>query len=246
MTHLQQTLSLSRALPPARFAPYLSASGMDQARAEDLYRWNARLSGAWHVHLGYIEIALRHALDQQLREWNAKQSDINGRPLTKDWTTENGTAPLLYNLIGTGLREARKAAEKDSKSRPQSHSRHQLPPTHDDIVAQLTFGTWSRLLRLPGQRNANKQQQMLWQQCLALAFPNASSDTAGLEYVGRQAEGLRRLRNRIAHHENLLAVDTHARLNGSLALLRQIDQQLPAIVMRDNMLRTLAREDPRL
>lgn len=58
-------------------------------------------------------------------------------------------------------------------------------------------------------------------------------------------EGIRRLRNRIAHHDNLLSVDIVARLNGSLALLALINRDFPDLVMRANTLRQLAATDPR-
>jgi hypothetical protein len=39
---------------------------------------------------------------------------------------------------------------------------------------------------------------------------------------------LRRLRNRVAHHDSLLAVDVHSRFNGMLRLLSHIDSRFPS------------------
>lgn len=58
-------------------------------------------------------------------------------------------------------------------------------------------------------------------------------------------ERLRILRNRVAHHENLLQVNTTTRLDSSLSLLASIDQDYPDLVMVRNSLRRLTREDPR-
>lgn len=245
MGQSDQPASLGAVLPRARFDPYLLEAGSDMNRAEELYRWNARLSGAWHVHLSYIEICLRHTMDQQLREWNTHQVGPDGSQLTSDWTAAGGTGELLYTLIGKGLSAARTAADKDAKRRPFGHPRYRQPPTQDDVVSQLVFGAWSRLLLLPGKRSPNDNNKKLWRESLSRAFPNVSPTADGLTWVGNQVESLRKLRNRTAHHENLLSLDTRARLNGSLALLRMIDNDLPDIVMRSSQLRSVASEDPR-
>lgn len=110
----------------------------------------------------------------------------------------------------------------------------------------VSFGALTRLPVLPGRREPRPDQVTLWTGCLALAFPGAAPSVSGLQQTGAQLEGLRRLRNRVAHNENLLGVDTVARLNGSLALLRTINDDLPEIVMRDSQLRAICRQDPRV
>ena len=65
--------------------------------------------------------------------------------------------------------------------------------------------------------------------------------------TGRQLEGIETAYvNRIAHHDNLLKIDTTARLNGSLTLLRYINPSFPNLVMAHNTLRRLVKEDPRI
>lgn len=236
---------MAEKLAPARFAPYLAAAHGDVARAEALYRWNSKLAGAWHVHLGYVEVCMRQAMDRQLQLWNSSQV-VAGRRLRKDWTAPHMAAPLLHDLIGQGIAKARASAQEDSRRRPPNHPRRRAAPTHDDAVAQLMFGAWSRLLLLPGAAHPRADQLLLWRECLSGAFPGVPNTSKGLHQVGHQVEGLRRLRNRVAHNENLLAVDSVARLNGSLTLLRAIDDALPEIVMRDSQLRTVSRQDPRL
>jgi len=87
---------------------------------------------------------------------------------------------------------------------------------HGQVVAALTLGFWTSLL-------ANRYHQSLWIPALAGAFPN---------YVGRRGdlhqklEGLRRLRNRIAHHEPIINMDIAVYYQDVLAILAAIDPKI--------------------
>ena len=63
--------------------------------------------------------------------------------------------------------------------------------------------------------------------------------------LGRQLDTLRKLRNRVAHHDNLLEVNVVHRLNGMLSVLGQINPDLATLASAKNTLRRLAKEDPR-
>lgn len=236
--------SLPHALGSARYQPYLDAADGDDALAVDLYLWGTELAGAWHSHLSFIEVLVRNSIDCRLKIWNTTQNH-HGIALQPQWTSANGTGKTLYHLIGKGIEKAREAAEDEARWRHPAHPRHAVIPTHDDIIAQLTFGAWSRLLRFPGKSKFVSDQRVLWDKSLRYAFPHTSQDDSGLLRVGEQMERLRILRNRVAHHENLLQVNTTTRLDSSLALLASIDQDYPDLVMARNSLRRLTREDPR-
>lgn len=236
-------------LGTARHQAYVDAAGGNAQRAAELYEWSTKLAGAWHAHIGYIEVAVRNAIDRELAVWNASRTDDQGTPYGPDWTVDGGADSLLYLTIGKPLNDARENARKEARRRPRRHARRGVPPNHDDVVAQLAFGSWSRLVTAPQgpeRPRANASQVLLWDQALHRAFPGAASGEPGRVWVGRQLEGVRRLRNRIAHHDNLLGVDTTARLNGSLALLALIHADFPDLVMGPNTLRQLAAADPRL
>ena len=237
-------LYLADVLGPARYQPYRDAACGDEALAVDLYLWGTELAGAWHSHLSFVEVAVRNSLDRQLRDWNSRQTR-NGVPLPAEWTGQDQSGRMLYQLMGRGIEKAREWATDEAKRRETTHPRHGAVPHHDDVVAQLTFGSWSRLLRFPGRGTFTPRQRELWNQSLKCAFPYASQDDSGLLAVGGRMESLRALRNRVAHHENLLQVNTIARLNSSLTLLAWIDPGLPDLVMARNTLRRLNHEDPR-
>jgi hypothetical protein len=243
MTRMTTPDALATLLGSARNQTYVDAADGDLERAGELYAWGTSLAGAWHAHIGYIEVATRNAIDRELRPWNAAYSGTYG----EDWTADGGAAQTLYGVLWKPLRDAREASVKDAQRRPLGHARKDATPNHDDIVAQLMFGAWTRLVMPPsGPNNGNARQKQLWREALHRSFPGAEPTERGRRYVGEQLEAIRKLRNRIAHHENLLSLPIVSRLNGSLTLLGMINRDFPDLVMGRNPLRQLAAEDPRL
>jgi len=94
------------------------------------------------------------------------------------------------------------------------------------VVASLTFGFWTALL-------ANRYHQVLWVPAIHLAFPG---------YVGRRGalqqelEALRRLRNRLAHHEPVFNRDLAADHRSILQVLGWISPAVQAWVEHDSRL----------
>lgn len=234
---MKSQLSIKQLISEPRLEAYLRASGYNEQKALELYQWAMQLSGALHTQISYVEIAVRNSVDMALREWNRQHS------LSVYWSLENNADELLYSLIGKPLREARKNAVQESLRRPRSHPRKGNPVAHDDVVSQLTLGTWSNLV---GYKSHPKNQQ-LWEEALHKAFPfaeDAASVTCRQE-IGRQLETLRRLRNRVAHHDNLLEVRVTHRLNGMLALLAKINPDYVDFATAKSPVREISRLDPR-
>ena len=85
--------------------------------------------------------------------------------------------------------------------------------TDGHVVAELTLSFWTGLL-------ANRYHSMLWEPALQYGFPHLTGRRGDLH---ADLERLRKLRNRIAHHEPVFARrlrDDHSRL---LAALDAID-----------------------
>lgn len=224
-------------LSGARLEPYLTAASGDIERAADLYLWINEVSGALHSQLAFVELAVRNAVDPPLRAWNFAQG------FGEDWTAQGQTADPLYRLVGKGLTDARTRAAKEARLRRADHPRYASPVNHDDIVAQLMFGSWVAIIHpVSGSPAAQRQ---LWQASTGAAFPFAKPGEQGRHGLGRQLDALRRLRNRVAHHDNLLAVNITHRQNGMLSVLAQIDPELASLAAGRSALRRLAREDPR-
>lgn len=179
----------------------MAATNGNQRAAVDLYRWNVELSGAVYEALHVVEVVLRNAVDRQLSAWNSTQtSPSTGRPHSSEWLRD--PSRLLRRLVREkDLRLAQERARRTIGGRP---------PTHGDIIAQMSFGTWRYLMpdRDPGR-------QLLWREALHKAFPYLTNhpphsiaqhrhrSSPQEELVG-SIDGLYRLRNRVAHLEPLL------------------------------------------
>ena len=207
-------------IPAPRFQTYLDAAGGDERRALALYRWNIDAAAAVTSTLSVVEIALRDTFDQQLRAWNT----ANGG------TTEWITAPqgVLAHIVretpkkqwlNNPRRQPGQLHPKWWEAKAMQNMKDYLgaptlrSPSHDDLVASLTFGTWTFLIPKPvtlgGRTHA--PQSTLYKDALStrtnICSPgngfNASADVAF-----HWCAHLRYARNRASHLEPLL--DTEA------------------------------------
>ncbi|WP_137724158.1 Abi family protein [Prescottella subtropica] len=223
----RQTIeAITRVLHPSRVGTYRARCGNDPLRALELYRWNLELSAAFQQVLAVTEVALRNAIDGQLRDWNAtqphhtRQGAMHGR----EWLSD--PARPLNSMTQASRRTARSHAEDAVTARDATHPRHGVAVNHDDMVTQLTFGTWAKLLPTSNPKDKNYQaRHVLWVGALHQAFPHRKNDPDGFGVAGRTAR-LHALRNRVSHMEPLLDVNVRARHNDALRLLGAISPEV--------------------
>lgn len=175
---------MARWISAPRLAPYLSAAGGHPADAVRLYQWNARLSAALLEALHYVEVVVRNAIDHVMAE---------------DWDESRRGMPwFLMPVLSKNQAKFDASIERvRSRLRPQSRQRE----TRDQIVAGTDFGFWTSLF--------DTAHEDLWRSTLHRAFPGSSGKRKDVVTVLQQ---LRLLRNRLAHHDSLLAVDAAFRL----------------------------------
>lgn len=178
----------SRLIGDARLRRLLDECSGDHGRAHELFVWNVRAAGAALEAIHVFELVLRNALDHELRTWNAQMQATPG------WALD----PHPYLLRSLKADELAKAA-----SRARSIAREKgRPVTHDDVVAQISLGTWRYLL--PSRSNNSKQK--LWNVALKHAFPAWVGSWDPERLVARVAN-VHGLRNRVAHLEPLHRYD---------------------------------------
>lgn len=226
-------LAVNKHLHPVRLSTYTSRCGNDPYLALELYKWNLQLSAAFQQVLAVTEVALRNAIDEQLRTWNAAQPRRSepgsihvqrGGTYGQDWLID--AARPLNSLTRDSRKSARKHATEADGSRDAAHPRKGAPVTHDDILAQITFGVWPKLLPTKDTTDASfRGRQILWQQALRHAFPHNTNDPNGY-IVADRASRLHALRNRVSHMEPLLGVNITARHNDALRLLAAISPEV--------------------
>lgn len=224
-----------------RLQPYLVASENEIDSAVELYRWNQRMSGAVLKQASDVEIAVRNALDIQLRDIAARFSK------TDDWIgLEPGETPeMIYRVLGKCLNEARDRACRALVRRPPDHPRHGQALTRDDVLSQLMFGAWDMLLGANLSRCASGSiQQRLWVCGLYRAFPHSGRNDIARRDLARRLKRVRTLRNRAAHAENLLQVDLRKRLDDMLSVLSAINPEYATWSMQGSQYRMVLSQRP--
>ena len=242
MPQSKTTALIAQSLHVSRFGTYANAAGGDMDLALRLYLWNIQLAGAFHSSLGLLEVLLRNAMDAELRKWNAAQRhpDVTLHP--GEWLLD--PARPLNTLTASARKTAAQNAVKARAARPSSHPRKHAPITHDDILAQLTFGVFVRLLpTVDAADKTHRAREVLWNEALVDAFPGAKYDRDGL-IVADRAGRLLALRNRVAHLEPLLGVNAVARHRDAVRLVGAINPELQGWFAGVTRVREVARERP--
>jgi hypothetical protein len=180
----QQLAVLSGKLSSDRLATFTAASGGDQAAGLRLYVWNATQSAAvWpvlHVH----EVVMRNAI-----------AGVLGHVYGDGW-------PFNRTFLDSLPEKQRQSfiAEREKVSEDIRKKRRGM--VTGDIVARQTYQFWVTMLTA-------RYQDRLWKRHLLLGFPNASAGVTR-ESLWKEADSVRRFRNRVAHHEPLLKEDVPA------------------------------------
>lgn len=226
-------------LSESRLSPYMDKASHVPDRAWDLYLWATQMSGALHAQMSFVELAVRNSLDRALSDWNAAQGGA------REWTLENAALEPLYSHLRGDLNDARKRAKKESDDRSIGHPRKGLPVTHDDVVAQLMFGTWVKLIIPMSSTESDARHQTLWAGGVHRAFSGTSPASTDRLDIGTRLNHLRKLRNRVAHHDSILEVRVAARLNELLGIASRLDPDYPGLIMRGSQVRRVNKEDPR-
>jgi len=174
-------------LSPERFGTYLRLAGGSRIRALALHEWNTCVNAALLHDFAHLEVGLRNMYNLALLG-----ARVHG---DNHWTDTRSTALLFPHATRThaDLEKARRAAGGPS-----------APP--GKVMAELTFGFW---VLMTSSRNA----PLIWQPHLQHVFPAGSNR----QQIHSGLDELRKLRNRVAHHEPV----NRSELNGSLRRMRR-------------------------
>lgn len=163
--------AITNAIQKERLFRYMPAAGNNAEDALRYYIWNCRLSEGFHPVLHYSEILCRNAFNNALI---ARSGD--------KWYLDNTLKKILDN---------RYAGELDGAIKEET-AQHKDKMTAHHVVSALTFGFWDHLA-------TKRFERFIWSKGVREVFPNAPK-TATREDVHGLIEGVRRWRNRIAHH----------------------------------------------
>ncbi|QNE35778.1 hypothetical protein [Leifsonia shinshuensis] len=174
--------AFAASLSEPRFRRYLNRYDGHHRLAIRLYAWNIEVSTAFWGPIGVLEIMLRNSIHDALR---------HGR--SDDW---------WYDGVNLAQREASVLQATINRL----FDRTGREPTPDQVVGASTFGFWVGLTG-PGVSRDRRlsYETALWQPRLRHAFGNLGG--VSRKELHAQLDGIRKFRNRIAHHEPIYTMN---------------------------------------
>lgn len=168
-----------RILSRERMNRYLFACGNDSRKAMTLYRYNLQLSQEMFTVISCFEVALRNAIDNNLKP-----------RLGTDWLRDS---ILIGGMFTNPLLS--KTASVISHSYNKLLAQGQYSPSK--LLSDMEFGMWKYMF--------SPLQYRLTGQTLLQIFPNKQRSSSTLQinhaYIFNELDKVNTIRNRIAHHE---------------------------------------------
>ena len=178
------TIAIKNSLSAARMETYETATAVNgivsPAAALTLYAWNAQVSAALLTPLHFCEIVTRNAVSEALE--------------------------AVYGIMwpwSTGFEQSLPAPPSGYNPRSDMQKARRYAATTGKTVAELKFIFWQQMF-------TNRHDERLWNAHLRQIMPN----TDPTKSVGtirsdlyNNLEHIRKLRNRIAHHEPIFTRD---------------------------------------
>ncbi|WP_110590682.1 Abi family protein [Tritonibacter mobilis] len=176
----QQVIDLEAVLSPPRFGTYLREVGGDRHKAMALYCWNTDISAAFYIMLQFCELSIRNGAVE------AVEAEFG-----PNWHLNRGFGYTLPVLRGG----------RGYQPRDDLQSCARRLPTSGKVVAELKFAFWQHLF-------VKGQQARIWDAHLASAYPGYNKSLSlsdARTRMFKNIEVIRKLRNRIAHHEPIFS-----------------------------------------
>lgn len=179
-------------LSAPRISTYMNAAGGDLEKAMLLYGWNARASAALMVPFHFTEVVIRNAV-----------SDALTTAYGPDWPWRPAFANTLPHQTGASFNPKRELFRARSGQR-----------TTGKVIADLKFAFWVSIFT---QRHDGR----LWDHHILGLFPQSSGMSARRlrRKIHGDLEEVRRLRNRVAHHEPIFDCNLEDHVGRMLELI---------------------------
>lgn len=181
-TNAKTATYVSSALSAPRMATYGHAANCSptSVQAVELYNWNAAVSAALMHPLHIVEVIVRNGIAEALTY-----------AYGPDWPWSKGFEQSLPN-------------PQKSYSSQRDLVRTRTPYTANKhtskVIPELKFVFWQNMF-------TKRHDGRVWNTQLASAFPGLPKDTVknNRALLHSELEAIRKLRNRIAHHEPIIA-----------------------------------------
>lgn len=172
------------ALSRPRMGTYLSATNQDQVNALELYIWNSQISAALLVPMHICEIAIRNTV-----------AEVFENQFMGQWPWQRRLELTLQRRYRNELISAR--SKRDVHNRTSK------------VIPELTFNFWQQMF-------VSSYDEQFWHPYIHTLFPNAPANIPVEQLrasIFNDLDKIRRLRNRIAHHEPIFNQDINLIMN---------------------------------
>jgi len=174
---------IRRSLSDARINAYRQHPDEDDLDLLARYAWNMALGAALYAPLQCLEVALRNTLHDALTGYHGTERWYERRTAFRDDAT--------YDKVQKAM------AKVPDPSAPDAPGR---------VVAALDFGFWTTLLSRPYGSPSSRHTgwRRLWPELVTVAFPHfphATGTAQDRATLAQRFDDIRRLRNRVSHHE---------------------------------------------
>lgn len=187
--------SFRRAVSVARLRAHAPRGASDWNVIIGAYLYNAELARGLHTVLNWAEISLRNHLWNCIRV-ERPMAPQSARGDTISWL--QASPPVL--LLPEQERVAAVAAAQIQAAKWRGDRR---PQTEDLLIAELSFGFWTRLLDSSYANWRLPARQRLWPDLLSRVFPNCAGPQRSREFFYARFSEIRMIRNRVFHHERI-------------------------------------------
>jgi hypothetical protein len=193
-----QLSNIPHTLSEPRFTTYLQHCDNDRERALNLYQWNLEISATLLIPLHLFEIALRNAVVEAL-------NDVH----TVSWPWNNG----FIRSLPSPARAYRPKKDLIDTARRL--------PTMGKVVAELKFAFWEKMF-------TSRHDEKIWNEHINIVFPHAPNQLSIIqlrEQIYNDVSNIRKLRNRIAHHEPIFVRNLESEYDKIIQLIGWRDTQ---------------------
>lgn len=177
--------ALERVFSPERLAAYADPANPDPLETIARYIWELALANAIHPVLHTLEVAFRNELARAASK------------LTASRTFRTAGIPSWLDATPTMLMEREREKVLAAKERMGSDPRRW---TEARLIAKLDFGFWVALCR-DSYADTRAAGPRLWPRALGLAFQKRPRTVTTRAAVLHRFDRIRKLRNRVAHHQ---------------------------------------------
>lgn len=194
--NLAQIDAIKTTLSAARLATFDVAAGFSPcADLLEKYSWHALTSAAFFASLHICEVAIRNGIDEALTNTYGP-----------DWPWNPTFEHSLPSPRGNNLNPKKELLRARGKL---------ATGTKGKVITELKFAFWCHMF-------TSRYQVRIWDTNVYASFPNIPafySASQARQAIYLELESLRKLRNRIAHHEPILALPLSDRQTSIKALL---------------------------